>query len=281
MIDIDWLNTFRVLSEYQHFRQASEALHMTQPNVSLQLKLLEQKVNTKLVERHPFRLTPAGERLLISAEKVIAELTACEQDIAAMLSMETGFLRLATSDTLARYVLMDTIKEFYRQHRQLDLHLHNATSSEVQDLVAEGKADIGVLSLGLDEAPKKHLHFQPVNRFSWQLVSNRNLGKTRLGLSAIGRFPLVLLDQRSRSRQVIDQHINSPTQVMSVASIEAQLHWVSAGLGHAIVPNYVPVTEGLWATKITGLPQQSLGYVLRESQVPSPATKWFIGEFTK
>ncbi|MGL4448142.1 MAG: LysR family transcriptional regulator, partial [Shewanella sp.] len=42
MLDLHWLKTFVTLAEYKHFGRAAAALHMTQPNVSLHLKQLEQ-----------------------------------------------------------------------------------------------------------------------------------------------------------------------------------------------------------------------------------------------
>lgn len=61
MLDIHWLNTFVTLARLQHFGQTATELHMTQPNVSLHLKNLEQATRVKLIERSPFRLTQAGE----------------------------------------------------------------------------------------------------------------------------------------------------------------------------------------------------------------------------
>ena len=60
MLDIHWLHTFVTLARLQHFGQTATELHMTQPNVSLHLKNLEQATRVKLVERSPFRLTQAG-----------------------------------------------------------------------------------------------------------------------------------------------------------------------------------------------------------------------------
>ncbi|MGL4907124.1 MAG: LysR family transcriptional regulator, partial [Plesiomonas sp.] len=63
MLDIHWLNTFSTLARLKHFGQTATELHMTQPNVSLHIKNLETATRAKLIERSPFRLTQAGERL--------------------------------------------------------------------------------------------------------------------------------------------------------------------------------------------------------------------------
>mgnify|MGYP000164731987 CR=1 FL=1 len=74
MLDIHWLKTFVTLAEHKHFGKAATALHMTQPNVSLHIKQLEQSTRVKLIDRNPFRLTQAGFRLLESSQKTLMEL---------------------------------------------------------------------------------------------------------------------------------------------------------------------------------------------------------------
>ena len=71
MLDIHWLHTFVTLARLQHFGQTATELHMTQPNVSLHLKNLEQALGTALFERTPrgMDLTPAGDAVLLWQSK--------------------------------------------------------------------------------------------------------------------------------------------------------------------------------------------------------------------
>ncbi len=84
MLDLHWLNTFVTLARLEHFGKAASELHMTQPNVSLHIKQLEQSTRVKLIERNPFRLTQAGERLLQSAQNTLMELQSCQADLNAI-----------------------------------------------------------------------------------------------------------------------------------------------------------------------------------------------------
>ncbi|MCP3290837.1 LysR family transcriptional regulator, partial [Aeromonas hydrophila] len=106
MLDIHWLHTFVTLARLQHFGQTATELHMTQPNVSLHLKNLEQATRVKLIERSPFRLTQAGERLLQSAERAIAELQLCQSDLNALNQLSQGTLAIAASDIISRLLLI-------------------------------------------------------------------------------------------------------------------------------------------------------------------------------
>jgi len=78
VLDIHWLKTFVTLAELKHFGKTANALHMTQPNVSLHIKQLEKMTRVKLIERNPFSLTQAGLRLLQSGQKTLWELKVCQ-----------------------------------------------------------------------------------------------------------------------------------------------------------------------------------------------------------
>ena len=54
MLDIHWLKTFVTLAEHKHFGKGHGAAYMTQPNVSLHIKQLEQSTRVKLIDRNPF-----------------------------------------------------------------------------------------------------------------------------------------------------------------------------------------------------------------------------------
>ena len=90
MLDLHWLNTFVTLARLKHFGKTATELHMTQPNVSLHIKQLEQATRVKLIERNPFRLTQAGERLLQSAQNTLMELQVCQADLNAINDLWSG-----------------------------------------------------------------------------------------------------------------------------------------------------------------------------------------------
>ena len=98
MLDLNWLKTFVTLAEVKHFGKTAAELHMTQPNVSLHIKQLEQNTKAKLIERNPVQLTPAGKRLLKSAKAMLGELQICQADLNAINELTQGTLSIAASD---------------------------------------------------------------------------------------------------------------------------------------------------------------------------------------
>ncbi|MCV6037398.1 LysR family transcriptional regulator, partial [Escherichia coli] len=92
MLDLNWLRTFVTLAEVRHFGKTATELHMTQPNVSLHIKQLEQATRTKLIERNPVQLTQAGKRLLATAQRMLNELQICQSDLNAINDLTQGTL---------------------------------------------------------------------------------------------------------------------------------------------------------------------------------------------
>ena len=88
------LKVFRTVADNLNFRQAAEALYLTQPAVTLQIKALEEELGVPLFDRTENRvaLTEAGRILLKHAKKVEALTAAARQELARLVGEEVGQL---------------------------------------------------------------------------------------------------------------------------------------------------------------------------------------------
>ncbi|KIT51633.1 LysR family transcriptional regulator, partial [Vibrio parahaemolyticus EN9701121] len=116
MLDLNWLRTFVTLAEVKHFGKTATELHMTQPNVSLHIKQLEQATRTKLIERNPVQLTQAGKRLLNTAQRMLNELQICQSDLNAINDLTQGTLSIAASDIVSRLLLIKPFQQFKSEY---------------------------------------------------------------------------------------------------------------------------------------------------------------------
>ena len=164
MLDINWLKTFVTLAEYKHFGKAANVLHMTQPNVSLHLKQLEQATCVKLVERNPFHLTQAGMRLLVSSQKTLLELKICQADLNAFNDLNRGTLTIAASDIISRLLLIEPFQLFKAEFPGIDFTLLNTTSSQASELVKNAEADLGFV---ISQKQSQPLHFTELQQIKW------------------------------------------------------------------------------------------------------------------
>ncbi|EJN6959263.1 TPA: LysR family transcriptional regulator [Photobacterium damselae] len=294
MLDLNWLNTFVTLAKYEHFGKTAIALHMTQPNVSLQIKQLEQVTRVKLIERNPFRLTQAGERLLASAENALMELQICQADLNAINELNQGTLSIAASDIISRLLLIGPFQSFRKEFPGIDLSLFNTTSSQAAELVKSAKADLGFVIAQKESQP---LHFTELRQVKWCALGNglqqwQTLAENReiTTISAEEEIltadepTLILLGHDTRTRDLIDlalPSLNLPKyRIMEVGSVDAQIDWAEAGFGIAIIPAFSVHSKLDLKTKITPLPDfptTSLGYIVRQNQVLSRAIKQLLG----
>ncbi|MDA0109375.1 LysR family transcriptional regulator [Vibrio sp. La 4.2.2] len=276
MLDIHWLKTFVTLAEYKHFGKAANALHMTQPNVSLQLKQLEQTTGVKLLERNPFHLTQAGERLLQSSIKTLEELQVCQSDLNALNELDKGTITVAASDIISRMLLIGAFKLFRNAYPGMDIVLLNTTSSQAADLVKKAEADVGFV---ISQQQSQPLHFVELQQVKWvafgegfqQAIANQS------------EITLILLGHDTRTRDLIDDALPrlnlSNYRVMEVGSVDAQIDWAEAGFGVAIIPEFALSTKRNIQTDVTPLsdfPTTNLGYIVRQNQILSKATKQLL-----
>ncbi|MEZ8758655.1 LysR family transcriptional regulator [Vibrio splendidus] len=277
MLDINLLKTFVTLAEYKHFGKAANALHMTQPNVSLHLKQLEQQTRIKLIERSPFQLTQAGERLLETSQRTLLELQICQADLNAINDLKIGTLTIAVSDIISRFLLIRPFQKFKAQYPGIDLTLLNTTSSQASSLVKNAQADLGFVIA--KEQQNESLYFTKLQELSWCA-----LGDGFDIQDSDAELTLILLGHDTRTRDFIDEglpSLNLPSyRVMEVGSVDAQIDWAEAGFGVAIVPEFAVSTKHHLHSKVTPLTNfssTSLGYIVRQNQVLSKATKQLLG----
>ncbi|ELR8728566.1 LysR family transcriptional regulator [Vibrio vulnificus] len=278
MLDLNWLKTFITLAEVKHFGKTANELHMTQPNVSLHIKQLEQTTKAKLIERNPVQLTPAGRRLLKSAKLMLNELQICQSDLNAINELTQGTLSIAASDIVSRLLLIEPFQRFKNDYPGIDLALFNTTSSQAVELVKSARADIGFVIAQKESQP---LHFTPLTQIKWCAFGDDLLDKA---WEAQDKPTLILLGHDTRTRELIDASLpklHLPRfRVMEVGSVEAQIDWAEAGFGTAIVPDFSLHTKTTLSRKVTHLedfPATDFGYIVRQNQVLSKAAKQLLG----
>lgn len=296
MLEMSWLKTFVTLAQCKHFGKAATALHMTQPNVSLHLKQLEQATCVKLIERNPFHLTQAGQRLLESSQRTLLEMQICQADLNAFNSQNRGTLTIAASDIISRLLLIQPFQLFKTEFPGIDFTLLNTTSSQASELVKNAEADLGFVIAQKQSQPLHFTELQQVkwcavghNLAAWQEEAKQDLKGDAQEVKSLPNHSrrheptLILLGHDTRTRDLIDEAL--PTlqlahyRIMEVGSVDAQIDWAEAGFGVAIVPEFALLTKSNITSTITPLvefPSTSLGYVVRQNQILSKAIKQLL-----
>jgi len=145
-VNLQRVRYFLAVADELHFGRAAERLHMAQPPLSQQIRLLEGEVGVKLFDRTTRRvaLTAAGEAFLPEAQRVVTAADSAERVMAEFRSGEGGLLRLGFVDSAAFEVMPRYLRAYRNRYPQVQHDLQIMSSSSQTDALRSGQIDIGI-----------------------------------------------------------------------------------------------------------------------------------------
>lgn len=146
MLNTTRLRILREVAERGTIIAAAEALYLTPPAVSHQLKVLEAEVGVPLLERtaRSIRLTDAGMRLVEHAETILAECETAVADVVAVAGEVTGHLRLSTFQTAAQSFALPAVADLLRRYPMLDIVVEELEPARALPALKAGRIDIAL-----------------------------------------------------------------------------------------------------------------------------------------
>ncbi|USB34597.1 selenium metabolism-associated LysR family transcriptional regulator [Paenibacillus sp. YPG26] len=234
------LHIFYTVAEKGSFSAAAQALHMTQPAVTMQIQSLEDYFGTKLLVRSTKRieLSEAGRALMPYAERGIELMRETESAMARFTHMLEGRLQLGASLTIGEYVLPRLLGPFGQQYPHINIVLKVMNTAEILEQILHHQ-----LSFGLVEAPVQHpdMVMEPVMQDELKLIvpAGHPLAEQReVHLQEVLEYPFVLREKGSGTRQVMEEELTRlrvdlelVKTVMDLGSTGAVKSAVEAGFG--------------------------------------------------
>ena len=239
------LKVFHTVAKLLSFTKAAEALHMTQPAVTFQVRQLEEYFNTRLFDRthNKVNLTPAGERVAEFAERIFDLYSEMENSVRDLTGEISGALTIGASTTIAEYMLPALLGEFKNRYPDINLRLKVSNSEGIVSMVEHNVIDLGVV-----ESPvsNKNLIVEVCHEDQLVVVAapEHELVKrgTRVKAAELVTFPFVTREEGSGTRDVITQYLTdegvNPTEMdfcLELGSPEAIKGAVEAGMGITII----------------------------------------------
>ena len=144
-VDLALLRSFVAVADHARMTAAANVLHLTQGAVSQQVRRLEDGFGGALFERdrRGLRLTPAGERLLGHARRLLALNDALWAEMTAV--SVAGAVRLGAPHDLAECWLAPVLKTYAEAYPQVELSLACAPSPDLAGALARGEIDLAVI----------------------------------------------------------------------------------------------------------------------------------------
>jgi len=242
MITARQLRYFDVLARTLHFGRAAEAVGVTQPALSMQIRELEGLLGGALVERGPgpIRLTPLGTDVAGRADEVLSAIRGIEELAFSRGAPLTGPLRLGVIPSVAPYLLPRLLPVLAERHPDLKLTLREAITAVIVGELKEGELDAVVISLPADD-PALEGTEAAADRFVLAVPSGSELAQRgSVGPGDIDPDSLLLLadghclrDQALSVCHMIDQR---RLRSFGATSLTTILAMVAAGQGVTLLP---------------------------------------------
>ncbi|MCI3273894.1 LysR substrate-binding domain-containing protein [Streptomyces cylindrosporus] len=143
-MELRHLQHFVAVAEDQHFTRAAERLLVSQSGLSASIRALERELQTPLFVRTTRRvtLTEAGRALLCEAERILAQVRAAHEAVAAVQGVLRGTLSLGTEQCIAGVHVARLLAAFRHRHPDVEIRLRQAGSGALAEEVAAGRLDL-------------------------------------------------------------------------------------------------------------------------------------------
>jgi DNA-binding transcriptional LysR family regulator len=282
-VSLRQLRVFTAVAQQKSFTRAARELHLTQPAVSQQLKLLEAEIGLPLLEHvgRRIHLTAAGEELLRYSHQVTELLRDAAETFAAMRGLKRGILKLGAVST-AKYFAPSLLSAFTAEYPQVTIKFSVGNREEIIAQLADNDIDLVIMG-----RPPRELvtDAEPFAKHPLVIIAAPNhplaSSKRRIPLKQLATENFVIREQGSGTRasmeHVFREHGVAFHASMEVSSNETIKQSVMAGMGISFISRHTVSLElaagKLVTLNVSGLPLLRDWYVihLRDKRL-SPIT---------
>lgn len=280
------LRVFTEVARHLSFSKAAQALHLTPPAVTMQVKDLEAQIGLPLFDRRgrQVSLSTAGEYFLVHARRLLAELKAADDAMARLKRLEHGLLTIGIVSTAA-YFVPHLLARFHEEHPGVEVRLRVAANREqLVALMEAGEVDLSVMG-----RPPREIATRAEAFAAHPLVFVSPRGHA---LQALGHMPLSALQghafiaresgsgTRAAMAELFGRHRLEPRITMEMSSNETIKQAVIAGMGLAFLSLHTIGFEAraglLHILDVEGTPVMRTWNIVRlQSKLLSPAAEAF------
>ncbi len=258
-INFKLLGTFLAVAENASFRKAADQTHLSLPAVSMQIKQLEEQLGVALFQRTTRKvdLTQAGEQLMISARKAMAEIDAGLVQIQHTVDVQQGHLSFGCVPTVAGSRLPQILLKFSQKYPGISVHVRELAHQDLLEAVRRREVDFGI---GPVPDKKGELDFSPIfvdEYFALLPKTFHDGGRAGISLRELAKMPILTLSNSTLFRNHLDSVLKAndvePELNYEFTHVSTLIAMAEAGLGIAVLPRIaIPRKTLLKAVRITG-----------------------------
>ena len=234
------LKVFETVARLSGFSRASEALHLAQPTVSMQVKQLAETVGMPLFEKigKKIYLTEAGGVVQTSARDMFEVMARMEMQLAQLKGLKQGRLKVAVVTT-AKYFIPRLLGPFVHQYPGIDIALDVGNRSEIVSRLSRNDDDLYIMGM-----PPAGMQIQrhPFVENPIVAIAPKNhplAGKRHISLARLAEEPFLLRERGSGTRMATERFLKEHGVKLNVrmelGSNEAIKQAVAGGLGLSLL----------------------------------------------
>lgn len=218
------ISYFVSISECNSFLKTSQVLHVSQPTVSSQIKLLEEELGVILFERRPSGvvLTPEGEEFLYYAKNIKKNIQLAKESLRYSNTSTGGSVTVGIPGSLSPILSVKLIQAVRRDLPNVKLKVVSGLTGNLLEWIRDGSIDFGLV---FDEIPLYGLDLEwllteclylvgrTADEFDDLVDSNNHIPLTK-----IRELPLVLPSMAHGLRKVVESHADKAGITLNVCA---------------------------------------------------------------
>lgn len=262
------------LADARNFGRAAAACFVSQPALSGQIRELERRLGTTLVERLPrgIRLTGSGERIVGRSRLILAEVDTLMDEVRENRGELVGPVVLGVIPTVAPYLLGSLVPILTSRFPAAELRLRELLTAPLVAGLRDGGIDLGLCSLPV---AGDHLEGVELARDPLLLAVPAGhalaRGRGTVPVDALADLRVILLDEGHCLRdQVLDvcASVGAIPLDLTAASVPTLAQMVAAGVGVTLLPASAAAVEarqgnGIAVRRLSEPLARSVGFVWR------------------
>ena len=255
---------------------ASQALHLTQPTVSAQLKKLANAIGTPLYNQVGRKLifTDAGLATVETARRVLDQFARLDMKLADLRGLKAGTLKLAVVTT-SKYFIPHLLGPFCKRYPNVDIQLKVSNRQQILERLQEGSDDFYVFSHPPEDSRFEKIDLLPNPLVAISASRHRFSRQQKISLAELCDERFLMREKGSGTRYAIEEYFKHQQielrSNMTIESNEAIKHTVMSGLGVSILSAHTLAfggKAGLSVLNVEHLPIETHWYFVWQREKP-------------
>lgn len=257
-MEIRQLQTFVQAAQLESFSKTAEMLGYSQSAITVQMRLLETELNTRLFDRMGKRvvLTPQGREFLKSANKILYEVNKASKSMNEDREL-TNPLHVGTIESLCTAKFPRILSEFHSLHPRVNLQITIDSPEKLIRMMEHNELDL----IYILDTPRWDENWVKVMELAEPVVfvasaASKFAGKNRLVLDDILQEPFFLTEKHANYRQALDQQLalrrQSISPVLEISDTAFIIRMLELNQGLSFLP-YFAVEQDIYKHRIITL----------------------------